>query len=641
MSKPENSLMREILEAPIPVEHLDKVKKTDLRALEVLQSSRDEAAMKAMFPIGFVYTITQMRNAFIDEVGKRKVTKPVQEGLMTAAWNGKIQISIEPTKTSEQIVVRTQSGDRIATGSGPITTQQTFKPFMQRAIHVISCYTKEDKDHGVISTVDLKIPSMFPDFSLLKMGSIASFLNEKVPKPYETLTGSRWQQKLISIVGSMTHQEQIILNNTVVIEVLQGAELNKPESKKFEVPVWNPKTAKPYLIESKAKLDDVKELIEKPQLSWSRNVDPVRMNLSTAANPNKMKGSFGPEIGWAQAAVSALGATNVLALAMSLGLAPGLSETEAEIIRFVTVAMAEYHKSAGSIKVHGTQMQLLYLYYSLKEYIKHRDPKDVMKETDIDKEIQQHVHFSHIGLSTQSIMMFRDLFNAKPDPDDMKHSSFIAWNPSRFTSAARAEDVVKASNAKSQILVDMAVGYGRTLIFREILEVSQSIKYTDGFPALFNYWDTDIGDACAMERHGNTYKVVKLPVAPEQHLELSFKAVRQLLAYPFAPSTKRSYRIMAVMGNKLMSVLDYEAVADVMGLGDKVDETPEQTLLALVVESKVSRHHLAEPGGVVQVVAPTVMTTATTTTTTTVTVPVANTIEQQYESFQSAETVDF
>jgi len=633
--------MRELTSLPIADEHLGKLKKADLQYLRGLQVTRDEAALRAMFPPTLGATVAKMRSAIIDIVAQRDIVKPVQEGLMTAAWNGKLELTIEPTKTSEQIVVRTPTGERIGTGSGPITSQQPFKLFMQRAIHIISCYTKEDKDHGVISTVDLKIPSMFPDFSLLKMSIIASFLNEKVAQPYETLTGSRWLQKLIGIVGTLTHQEQIVVNNTLCIEVLKGAVLDVEQSAKWEVPVWKNKSQKPYLTPAMATLDDVKGAkVEKPQLAWTSNVEPVRMNLSTTANPNKMKGSFGTEIGWAQAAISALGSTNVLSLALSSGLAPGLSETEVDIIRFVTVALAEYDLAEGSIKVQGSQMQLLYLYYSLKEFIRYRDPEDGFTETDVEDEIKRQVHFSHIGLKPQAIAMFQELFSSSPDPTDLSEASFIAWNPSRFTSAAKSDEVVRASNAKSKVLIEMMANYGRRLIYREVLELSDTIKYSDGFPALFNYWDTNVDNAAAAECEGTVYKLVPLLRAAEQHLEFSQKAARQLLAFPFAPSSKRSRRILAVKGNKLLSVLNYEVVVDVLGVGNVRDETPEQTILDLVVENRQSRHAPIVVAAPQAPVGGTVLTTTTTTTTTTLTVPI-DTDEAQMDVYVSADSLNY
>lgn len=613
-----NSLVEEMIEEPIAAVHREKIIKMDMAVLRNLQVSRDINAVRAAFPEGLNASIAKMRDAMIEEYTKRNITKPTQEGFMTAVWNGKINIDIVPTQTSQQIVVTTQSGAKIATGSGCITTQQPLDAFMQRAVHMISCYTKEDKDAGVVSTVDVRLPAMFPDFNLLAMTSIASFINQKVPKPYESLTGTRWQQKLITIVGTMSLADRIVLNNAVLLNVVKAAEPNIEATKVYKIPTWVDKTTKSYIVESKMAVEEKGEKKLKPLMAWMSNVTPVRMNLATASNPNKQVGSFGPEIGWSQAAVSALGSTNVLSLALSLGLAPGLSETEVDIIRFVTVALAEYQKVSGAIKVHGSQMQLLYLYYSLKEYIKKHAKNKKITDLEVEREIRQNVHFSHVGLSTQSVASFSKLFNMDPDPEDFTNASFIAWNPSRFTSAAKSDAVVMASNDKSEFLEDMMANYGRRLIFREILEVSASPKYADGFPALFNYWETNVEDASYMELVDGVYGVHELKRVPEAHLEFSQKAVKQLLVFPFSPGTTRSHRILAVKGNKLLSVLDYDDVVDVLGVGNKRDETAEQTLLSLVVESQAPiRRAVPEPVAQPVNVALTTTTTVTTTTTTT------------------------
>jgi len=581
----------------------------------------DVAKFKSLFSEPSTAAISHIRTALIKEKSQRSIMKPADSGILSAVWQAKLAIDIVPVKDTFELIVKTPTKE-LATGTGPIVSMQELPKFMQRSVHLISCFTREEEEKGVVSIVDLKSMKIFPEYNLNSMADIALALDKvarEASMPKEDLSGLRWQSKLISIVLKMSKQEQASLNNRILIFVLKRAHFDPLGTKDTNVVSWSKGTAQKEIVESALTITPTLKI---PLLAWAKNI-PVMMNLETAQNPRKSDHHFSDQLGWAQAAVAALGASNISALAACQGLSPGLSESESSIVRFITVALAEYDKTA-SIKVSAPFSMLVLLASYIKAYL----IKKGHTPTNAGTLMKEGICFSQIGLKTTAIATLNFLFSDAPDCKDPTNSSYIAWCPSKFSSGKTASEVVVKSASVSALHYKHSNGYARVLLYREYLEEQERFYcFLDGYPALFNFWVSDVPDVGAIEFKNDRYITVALN-AVSNPIQMAYRAVRQMLAYPMAPPTSRSHRILVVKGSKLLSAVNLQGVDDVMGQGNHEDSLNlEAAVIAMAEEDSPLMSMNIFDSGVQSLIdsAPPLIATTTSTTTTTTTMGTATT----------------
>jgi len=574
-----NVFTTDLIHAGLNERELNEIKGFKLATIDSMITCMDVAKFRSLFTEPTTAPISFVRTALIKEKAQRAITKPADSGILSSSWQGKLGVDLVPIKDAFELIVKTPTKD-LSTGTGPIVSLQELPKFMQRSVHLISCFTREEEERGVVSTVDLKSLSIFPTFDLNSMADIALAL-DKVARdaimPKEDVSGPRWQSKLISIILKMSKQEQASLNNRILIFILQRARYDPKGTKDTNIVSWSSGSAQKELTES---FLSVTPTLKIPLLAWAKNI-PVMMNLVTAKNPHKADHPFSEQLGWAQASIAALGASNISALAACQGLSPGLSESESSIIRFITVAMAEFLKVAN-IKVSAPFSMLVLLSTSIKAYLINQD----QTPTVASKLMKARVCFSHIGLKSTAIVALNAIFNDSPDCPNPASSSYIAWCPSKFSSAKTANEVVQKSAAVSTLHYKHSDGYKRVLLFREYLEeVSGHYCFLDGYPALFNYWVANVTDVGALEFKLGKYMIVALN-AVSNPIEMAYRAIRQMLAYPMSPPTTRSHRILVVKGDKLLTAVNLQQVEDVMGQGNQEDSLNlEAAVLALSEEN--------------------------------------------------------
>jgi len=580
-----NLFTRDVTNSQISAADLIKIKNLSKAQINALIQSIELDDFLKTFGNPMAATVSAYRTAMISERLERTVQKPIEDGLLSSVWQGKMGIEMVPKKDAVEAVITSQE-IKTHTGTGPVTTLKPMTGFIQRAVLYLSCYTKDVEGKGIVSTVDSQLAKIFPNLNLQGIADIAMILQAKrkaLDIPASDTTGLKWQAQLIDLLGQFTEAEQVSLNNRILIEQLKQA---KPD-------YLATGTTTDYTWIAHSNTDSVKQAghtiirngkkVDIPLLAWTSDIKNVQMQLSVTANPNKYKCAFFSELGWAQATISALGASNIMALAAASGIMPGATEQEASTVRFVTVALQEFVQSR-TLKVAAPNAMLLIFYYSLQAFLLYRG----LDKKTATKTIQEKVHFSTVGLKAGALMSFRELFSPLVDPPSMQASSYVAWNPSKFASASDSAEVVRKSASVSAVFEQESKGYTRKFIFREVLEFDEKKEldrhlFLDGFPALFNFWSSNVKTMDAMIFKEGKYMSEPLKPLPAPHTQIAYSAAKQILAFPMQPFTTRSYRVMAVKGSKLLSVMKLEGIDDVLGKGNKEDEQGMALALSLVV----------------------------------------------------------
>jgi len=580
-----NLFTRDVTNKTISASDLIRIKNMGKAQLNSLIQSIELADFEKEFGQPLPLPVAVYRSAMISERLQRNIQKPVEDGLLSSVWQGKMGIEMLQKKDAVEAVITSQDV-KIHTGTGPITTLKPMTPFIQRAALFLSCYTKDVEEKGIVSTVDMQLSKIFPTLNLQGIADLAMTLQIKrieLKIPASDNTGLKWQSKLIELLGQFSEAEQVSLNNKILVEQLRQAKPDYITTGSTTDYTWIAHSNTDSVKEAGHKIMRNGKQVSIPLLAWVSDVKNVQMQLSVTANPNKFKCSFFSELGWAQATISALGSSNIMALAAASGIMPGATEQEASTVRFVTVALNEFVHST-SVKIAAPNAMLLIFYHSLQAYLLSKG----MDKKTATAAIREKVHFSTVGLKAAALMSFRELFSATVDPPAVQQSSYVAWNPSKFASAVDSMEVVKKSNAVSAVYEQESQGYGRKFIFREVLEFSKEKEpdrhlFLDGFPALFNFWSSNVKTMEAMIYKDGKYSSEPLNPVVGSHTDMAYKAAKQILAFPMQPFTRRSFRVMAVKGSKLLSLMKLEGIVDVMGKGNKEDEQGMAQALALVV----------------------------------------------------------
>jgi hypothetical protein len=279
-----------------------------------------------------------------------------------------------------------------------------------------------------------------------------------------------------------------------------------------------------------------------------------------------------------------LGKSSITQMTESRGLSPGLSKQESSIIRFVTVAMAEYSKG-HVIKVQGTASQLLFLASSIlaMETKLAQQSKSGVTVAAILENMKKKVVASTLGLKMATAKSVGALFSIEGRAD-----SYISWSPRRFSSGSTAADVVKENEEYYTFINTEASRCNRRAIFRQVLNEPKSGKehlFTDGFPNLFNYWLTSYPDLQAMNQKNGAYALESLVPVTAPLYDFSFKRAQILLCSAFIPDMTRSYRIAAVVGGKVFSSIT-SVMVDSDSLASEVSEgIEESSAFAILAEA--------------------------------------------------------
>jgi len=568
-----NVFLESVISDELTREEKAKLSALTSEELQNLLVSRSVQPFRTLFKKDTTAFITKVKLACLDEKNLRGVQKPVMDGKMSAVWQGKASVDLEPVRDTFQLVVKTTGGE-VKTGTGPIVSMDVIPAYMQRCVHFISCYTIETKDEGIKSLVDQKVAEKFPEYRLEGMSAVVTML-EGVKREMNiesaNLSGLKWQEKLVKVVSLMSTELQVSMNNIVIINVLKAATIDKAESKKEKVPVWQRgEVAEPFK-EMKVPVKVGKKTRELPLLGWTGNLKP-QIKFLIPMNPKKGVEGFATEIGWAQDMTSMMGATNIPAMCAAVNLCPGLTSSEASVIRFVTVALAVWKNQV--MKVLGDVSQLTMLYFSFIAMLKAKK----MTETEAKSLIKESICYSRLNLKASAIAILDDMYASE---EDLEPAVFVGWCPRKFSSAKTAVEVEKANAKYYKAFYEQADGIKSIFMYKEVIVPNESATlYADGYSDLFNVWEVQ-GESPleCMEKKGALYYAVKMSPIGMPMYKFAFQTARMMMSYAMHCPTKRSHRILAVVGSKKLSTVSLESLTDVLGVGDNIDNYEQEARL--------------------------------------------------------------
>jgi len=514
---------------------------------------------------------TQIKTLAIKLKNEKLLLKPMNEGVMSSVWQGKLDLKMveqptvnaKPTDAPKIELVIMKGQESTPTGTTPLLNKEKLPLFLHRTVVFVACFTEEKADVGIKSKVDARLAEKFPEFNLEGMVNIAHLLDDirqlqKVAPA--SATGYAWMSRLIRLVNNMTHETQISFNHKV-LELMKRVVIDHGKSQRPSAKIIEISEVVAPVIKVSVSVNNTPAVIA----AWPAPINP-NIRFSIPMNPKKGTESFSRHLMWAQDMVGLLGSSNIPQLSASAGLCPGLTPSESDVIRFVTVALAQYQKH-GSIKLYGNYMQLIIFYYSLLEYLQKHKGQSMTTAVSV---IKSTVCYSKIGLKTGTISVLNQKF-ACTDP-----KCFVGWCPQKFSSARTTAEVLENNK------INYAVHYAEIgtipdyAIFRQCFETEVGKHYfSDGFADLFNYWETNLSTLDAMQAKGDNklYSVTPLIKVVKDIAEYSFDMAKAQLAFPFYPISKRSYRLLAVVGSKKLEAITESQILDFMGedLAGEVD----------------------------------------------------------------------
>jgi len=588
----------------ISADHANVIQKMTKATLQEMKTNVVMARWTELFGQINPAQINMLRREIVKTAEARAVEKPIEDGLLTSVWQGKAilkmeekEIKIPVTNPSDQVRIEKavqliftgEDGKERPTGVTPIITLEAVPQWMHRPLHFFCTYTEENEDKGVRMLADQTLQKLFPKISIPDLADIVMAVNDIIVRSKWdriSVSGLKWQTRMCKVITTvMSDKEKISFVNLIMCSIFKKGKVDQigaqagwvfPERSTLQMPSFDAKVGSSTI----------------PIMKWAEKM-PVDVVLNKPINPKKGTEGFASEIGWAQTVTGYLGKSAITQMSESRGLSPGLSKQESSVIRFVTVAMAEYRKGY-TIKVQGTSSQLLFLAtsiiaYETSEAVRTKSGLTAMAICD---KVKTRVVASTLGLKLATAKSVGALFSTSGDAD-----SYISWAPRHFSSGITAAAVVKENDEYYTFITNEAALCSRRAVFRQVLNQPMEKKeylFTDGFPNLFNYWLTNYPDLQAVNSKGGNYGVETLTVLSAPLYDYSFQRARILLCSAFIPDMTRSYRIAAVVGGKIFASISTVTIdSDFLALevGEGIEESAAFMMLAEDIRSTAMSTH--------------------------------------------------
>jgi hypothetical protein len=269
----------------------------------------------------------------------------------------------------------------------------------------------------------------------------------------ENLSGLLFQRKLNNLFNSIGTEATRKLMTMFVVQVLRVGEAFSP-SHQLYAKALSASDKPPHIFQVFKSEQDKKNKCA--NLIWGAPYK-VPIGLSKVSKARTETHPLVQHVDWISMVTSAVGGTSINALAASFGLCPGISESEASVIRFVTVAMA--FATRKHIVVSAPVTALTLLHSSLKAY-------DLMNGT----KYLENVSYSSYNLKATAAAAMTALF-----PENTKTARFlVAWHPRSTSIGKTVDSMVRENESYYAPLLSKHTKYA---IYREVLNPVKDKKY--------------------------------------------------------------------------------------------------------------------------------------------------------------------
>jgi len=522
------------LEWTVPSEVKERLKLKSIKELDLIKKNPSLQGLKEHFGNITAINVAACRSYLTELINeKRKAPEVRADGMMTAVWQGKVEMTMN--KVTTEVVLETQEVV-IKTGLGPILALDTVLPENQYIVSMMSNFLRETSDAGIQEHVKDVVPSFYSGINMAPLIKIAAALERQRAIFFtvkENLSGLLFQRKLNNLFNSIGPDSTRKLMTMFVVQVLKVGR-SFSESQQLYAKALAPKDKPAHIFQVFRSEQDKKNKCA--NFIWGAPYR-VPIGLSKISKARTETHPLVQHVDWISMVTSAMGGTSINALAASYGLCPGISESEAAVIRFVTVAMV--HASKKHIVVSGPVTALTLLHSSLKAF-------DQANSTNY----LENVSYSAYNLKATAAAAMSALF-----PENTKYGKFlVAWHPRSTSIGKTVEGMVRDSEAYYSPLLSK---YSKYAIYREVLDPQKDKKYfLDGIPNLLTYWETTdltLSFFCLIDNDYAEQLLVEVPY--EKVFERSRQCALVRLSQPFAPSSARSFRIMAVKGSPKLTVI--------------------------------------------------------------------------------------
>lgn len=513
--------------------------RTDAQLKTMRMSMSITPEMTEIFGQNAVKMIGPIRTAIAEVLQERKAVPQISYGnVMSAVWTGKADMSYD--KKTEEFTFD-KGGDQVNTGKGPILAITPVQPEAQYSVHLLSCFLRETASEGIKVVIPDDLVAKYHGVNLAPLYDFASVLEAKRDQMYptkETLVGLPFQGKLLRLLEAMGPDEQRKLATSVVLQVLKTGR----GAKKHEYTVAKPMEPKekPDYIHQKL-IDD-----KSAYLIWKAPY-PIEIVATKVVKKVKEDNPLVTHLDWVTMMTTAMGGSSLKHITAASGLCPGLSDTEAGIIRYVSVAM--YFFSQGrSIVVSAPVNHLTLLGSSLRRYNQWRK-----SEGQQELDIRARVKLYSQSLKPSAKVTLLEVFGEYVEGQAKKNSVLVAWAPQSFTMQSSMTDMTKANRVYYRDLDS----FTKRVVFRQVVEPKPDLRYyLDGHPDVLNFWEsTEVVQAMGYcEETGYHTVEMSKEIDPAQLFQVAKQAATVRLKEAFRPNSKRSLRVLAVKGDQRLTV---------------------------------------------------------------------------------------
>lgn len=496
---------------------------------------------------------------------KKKLVDVKGGSLMSSVWQTKVEATMNVTsvikdqKSEEkyELVIDKKDGTKIETGLGPVVVVESpLSVNLQYPVYFLASFIREEEKNGYVLVFGNEPNKRFPGVELSALHSVVEVLNHyrKEAKRKEGSSGWEMVERLASLLSTMTMADRVSLSDTIMLNVFKYTQYDS--KRKVKVPQKVPAGTAGVMISGE------------PKLIWK---GPLEVSLATQSVENLKKGTdfFSKQMPWMQDFLSMMGASSVEKLVCANGLYPSLSQSEAKIIRYVSVVIGILMKMERStlnepflLEAEANQLNLLFT--SLTAYYFETRKCSAVQAKDL---VKDRFYFQERGLSKNNATQLRRFY--KPYRESLKDFVYVCWSPKSYTPSSTSADTRATHEAFYEDVELTRKNAKSSFIFREVLFPDVSRKYyVDGYPNMFTCWD------CSEELQPANLIEGKYGCEPLMHIdsmeEKFYRTMRSCLSSkilsPFKPSVKRSARIMVVKGDKRL-VVEYTDSGDLFDLG--------------------------------------------------------------------------
>jgi len=459
-----------------------------------------------------------------EKMSKPDYVSPSATAKLAAAAPAKV-----PKDIQRELVV-TIGDEEIRTGRGPILQLTPVPQTMELLANFIASFTRETVSDGIVMFDKKEVFERYPGIDMAPLITIAGAMEGQRNEIYaikESHTGLSHLYRILNLLKTMDKEQRAGLHTWVQINIFKTTKKGK-----------NPTEAKSGQ-DLPSHVGEVK-IGGKCYHIWSRPFQ-VKVTLNSVSKVKK-ESSLLPELSWISQASAAIGGSNIVDFTQTNDLCPGLSRVEAEVIRFVSVAMGclSIH---GKIVVNASETCLTLLYTSLRNYYATISPGK--KPEDL---IRSNVKVYTRGMKRALLQKVTSTYGPSVEGDNGE--LLVAFAPKAYTSLPTTEQVIAHNK---EYYSDLC--WERRVLFREVLVPDISFHYyMDGLPNLLTYWECTVPIA-AMQYFEGAYSLISLQkVEATTLMSHARSAVTFRLQCPFNPPSVRSHRVMVVEGNKRLTV---------------------------------------------------------------------------------------